>query len=66
MKKQHEHYDGDAPQKPLPAAHFTPEEQADARDLGDGSPGIEPRPAHGREKETGSNKERDARSAGEG
>jgi hypothetical protein len=37
------HYDGDVPEEPLPAEHFREADQKEARDLGDGSPGIEPR-----------------------
>ncbi len=35
------HYDGNSPMEPLPADHFTKEQQEEAQDLGDGSPGIE-------------------------
>ena len=37
------HYDGADPEKPLPPEHFTEAQQEDARNLGDGSPGVEPR-----------------------
>lgn len=38
-----EHYDGDLPLEPLPADHLTTQQQNEARELGDGSPGIDPR-----------------------
>ena len=53
MAEKKVHYDGDAPQKPLDPEHFTAEERADARDLGDGSPGIEPRRTTGKKGDTG-------------
>jgi len=37
------HYDGNSPLVPLPADHFTKEQQEEAHELGDGSPGIDPR-----------------------
>lgn len=40
---ERKHYDGDAPEQPLPPEHFGEAERKDARDLGDGSPAIEPR-----------------------
>ncbi len=39
------HYDGDSPLVPLPKEHFTLQQQEEARDLGDGSPGVDPRAA---------------------
>ena len=53
MARKHDHYDGDAPQEPLDPEHFTVEERADARDLGDGSPGIEPRRTTEKERNAG-------------
>lgn len=37
------HYDGDAPNEPLPAEHFTRQQREEAKDLGDGSPAVDPR-----------------------
>jgi hypothetical protein len=37
------HYDGDNPNEPLPPEHFSPQERAAAKDLGDGSPAVDPR-----------------------
>lgn len=37
------HYDGEDPNEPLPAEHFTPQERREAASLGDGSPGLDPR-----------------------
>ncbi len=37
------HYDGGSPLVPLPKEHFTKQQQEEARDLGDGSPGVDPR-----------------------
>ena len=36
----HAHYDGEHPDQPLASEHFTAEQWAAARDLGDGSPGL--------------------------
>lgn len=37
------HYDGDTPNEPLPPEHFTRQQREDAKDLGDGSPALDPR-----------------------
>jgi hypothetical protein len=37
------HYDGDAPNEPLPPDHFTPQQRKEAENLGDGSPAVDAR-----------------------
>lgn len=46
------HYDGEAPHEPLPAEHFTEQQKADQRDLGDGSPALDPRGGRNVERES--------------